>query len=256
MTHDASHECRAHGHDHTHPATLQEHRRLASRLHRFWGRVAAMQDDWLADIASGVTVLEVGCGYGAMVGRLRSRGMAAYGIDADPLSLQAGREMLGPLPLIRGDAYQLPFGDRMFDTIIFRDSLHHLDVDQALAEAERLSRGRVIVFEPNLMPLLRFARGLVGHAKHEELPLHAALEALRRRGWMVERVLYRDLIALPLSGGYIGPELMQPLRPAWTLLLAFDDFMTRAVHATRLSSWLCWRYAIVAQPARPRRTAK
>ena len=234
------------GRAHEHPMTLAEHRRLAQRLRRFWGRVAARQDDWLAQSISGSSVLEIGCGYGALVGRLRSRGLTACGVDADAASLRAGCDVLGPLPVVSGDAYRLPFFDHAFDTVVFRDSLHHLEPERALAEAERLSRCCVVVFEPNMMPLLRLARRLVGHAEHETLPLERTVVLLTRRGWRIERVRFRDVVALPLSGGYIGPELVPPIRIIGTLLLTMDEWLTRAVHALGLSPWLCWRYAVVA----------
>ncbi len=230
------------------PQSLAEHRQLAARLQRFWGRVVACQDAQLRTLVKGPRVLEIGCGYGALVSSLRAHGLTAIGVDMDQAGLQAGREVLGDIPVVVGDAYRLPFADQSFDTVVFRDSLHHLESDRALAEAARLTRGRVIVFESNMMPALRVARRLVGHESCEALPMDEARRMLHRSGWTIERVEYRDVIALPLSGGYIGPELVPNARAVEQLVLALDTLLSKLILRLQLGRWCCWRYVVVATP--------
>lgn len=238
-----------------HAETYAEHRVLAERLRRFWGRVAREQDTFLAGfLVPGERVLEVGCGYGALVQHLRTRGFTAVGVDPDLPSLRAGRAVLGPFSLAAGDAASLPFPSQSWDLLVFRDSWHHLDQARALAEAERLCRGSILIFEPNLMPLLKLARRLVGHADHEASPLEETLSTLRGRGWRVSRVAYRDVVALPLSGGYIGRELVPSTRGVQDFLLALDRWLLVAVGGLALARWLCWRYAVVAHPPADSRT--
>ena len=66
-------------------------------------------------ILPGVRVLDVGCGLGATVGRLRSRfGAEAYGVESSMAQIQRATNGL-PLISAQGDA--LPFGDASFNAV-------------------------------------------------------------------------------------------------------------------------------------------
>jgi ubiquinone/menaquinone biosynthesis C-methylase UbiE len=101
-------------------------------------------------------VLDVGCGEGALVRRLASRGARAVGLDPSAMALERARRdgASGPTArYVEGAAEALPFADSSFDLVIFFNSLHHVpaeSMDAALGEAARVLRsgGVVYVQEP------------------------------------------------------------------------------------------------------------
>ena len=85
------------------------------------------------------TILEIGCGTGAMLTELGHLG-AAYGLDVAPLAVRYCRER-GIDSVCLGDAQALPYGDERFDLVVAIDVLEHLDDDAgALREILRVCR--------------------------------------------------------------------------------------------------------------------
>ena len=114
----------------------------------------------LLDLKAGASVLDVGCGHGAVFGRLAARlgsGGRLVGIDSSrTLLAEARRRCEGErcaIELHESDAHRLPFADATFDAtradrlLIF---LH--DPAAALAEMVRVTRpgGRIVVTESDL----------------------------------------------------------------------------------------------------------
>jgi len=87
------------------------------------------------------TVLDVGCGIGVMVKRLREKGIDAVGIDFSP---DAGKEIPGYFKV--ADAKNIPYPDNSFDLIISAGFFEHLkeeDIDQVYSEMKRVG-GKII----------------------------------------------------------------------------------------------------------------
>ena len=89
-------------------------------------------------------ILEVGVGTGRIARPLVDLGVRLVGVDASRGML--GRAAEKHLPyLVRGNAYQLPFPDRVFDASLFVHVLHILDRPRdGLREAARVSRDGVL----------------------------------------------------------------------------------------------------------------
>jgi ubiquinone/menaquinone biosynthesis C-methylase UbiE len=86
------------------------------------------------------TVLEVGVGTGRVAAPLLARGLEVTGLDASRRMLGVARSK-GIPRLVRGSAYELPFRDGSFDTVLFVHVLHLLeDAGRALDEAVRVGR--------------------------------------------------------------------------------------------------------------------
>jgi SAM-dependent methyltransferase len=67
------------------------------------------------DMVPGWRVLDVGCGLGATVSRLRARfGVDAYGVDPSAAQIEGGRGRPG---MVRAQGDCLPFGDRSFSAV-------------------------------------------------------------------------------------------------------------------------------------------
>lgn len=92
---------------------------------------------WVLDLAGlGSTgderVLDVGCGNGAYLSELRSRGADAVGCDLSPGMLAAA----APHPqLVNADVTRLPFAAAAFDVVLAPHMLYHV-ADRALAATE------------------------------------------------------------------------------------------------------------------------
>lgn len=104
---------------------------------------------------AGRTVLEIGCGDGALVRFMARQGAVAIGLEVTEGQLHralAAESAAGACYLVaRGEA--LPIADRGLDILVLFNSLHHLplaDLDLALAEAARALRpdGILYVMEP------------------------------------------------------------------------------------------------------------
>lgn len=99
----------------------------------------------------GRSLLDIGCGSGALAASLAAGGAAVTGIDSNPAAIAraAGAVPDGRFSVASGQS--LPFADAAFDGAVLLNSLHHLpDPRAALREAARVVRpgGRLVVIEP------------------------------------------------------------------------------------------------------------
>lgn len=132
-------------------------------------------------LASGETVLDLGCGAGKMALYAGSRGARPAGLDVAPFFLpRAGREVA----LVLGDLRRLPFRKGAFPRAYSLDVLEHLDetgVREVLVEARRtvgasgrlsvythaMESSRLAAFQRAVNRLARRLgeRGLIDHAR-------------------------------------------------------------------------------------------
>lgn len=90
------------------------------------------------------TVLDVGCGDGALIRFLRDKGIAATGVESDPSLVEPGTGA----GVVRGRAESLPFDDASVDMVVSEFSLHHFeDFDAAVAECLRVARRHVLFLD-------------------------------------------------------------------------------------------------------------
>jgi ubiquinone/menaquinone biosynthesis C-methylase UbiE len=90
----------------------------------------------------GESLLDVGCGTGSFLARLRTSGHHGplTGLDSSPAAARACAAVPG-VRAVTGDAVRLPFPDGAFDVVTARHMLYHVsDVRAALAEARRVLR--------------------------------------------------------------------------------------------------------------------
>lgn len=97
---------------------------LAARRERFYGICAERR------------VLDVGCGAGATVARLRAGGVDAVGVDYSPAMIEGARRKYGLGQHVEcADATALPFESNSFDVVIANGVFHHLAVQGRLMDA-------------------------------------------------------------------------------------------------------------------------
>lgn len=93
-------------------------------------------------IHKGQTVLDVGCGSGQF-----GKAMQEF-FDVKVSGIDVVDYKNAPIPLALYDGKAIPHQDRSFDLVVLAFMLHHVRHQEALlAEAIRVSRGHVIVFE-------------------------------------------------------------------------------------------------------------
>jgi ubiquinone/menaquinone biosynthesis C-methylase UbiE len=142
-----------------------------------FGRERAFRDKILdlAQIASGETVLDVGCGTGtlAILAKSKSTSAALYGIDASPEMIARARSKARrarvEVSFETALAESLPFADEAFDLVVCTVMLHHLPRKtrmQCLAEVRRVlkpeGRALLVDFEQDR----RSGNGLFGLFRH------------------------------------------------------------------------------------------
>lgn len=120
------------------------------------------------------TILDVGCGNGAFLVRMRSLGWKVFGVDPDPEAVIAGRNQ--ELQVFCGTILDVPDTNR-YDVITLSHVIEHaVDPVDLLRECKRRLRpgtGRVIITTPNINSLghrwfSKYWRGL-------EVPRHLNL---------------------------------------------------------------------------------
>jgi SAM-dependent methyltransferase len=95
-------------------------------------------------------VLDIGCGIGTYVQRLRQFADSVYGVDVSLRRLRQGAESLPGLLAAAGE--HLPFADDVFDFILLNEVIEHVADDrQTLAEALRVLKrgGYAAIYAPN-----------------------------------------------------------------------------------------------------------
>lgn len=222
------------------------------RLKSLWGTIDAQHNELIRQRVRGKRVLDVGCGYGSLVAYLSSHGFEVDGWDHDPESIRVANRMFPSIKVEHRDLeHEANVSPARYDTIIFKDSMHHVmgegDVHRALEATRTLLKpnGRVVVLDPNPMWILRTARRIIGHID-PEAPRDAVTAVLAEHGFAVGDVDFFETIGLPVSGGYVGPRLAPNFSVvnklvAWTNKLA----STTAVRLG-IGPHVCWRYILHA----------
>jgi ubiquinone/menaquinone biosynthesis C-methylase UbiE len=100
----------------------------------------------------GKRILDLGCGVGAFVRRLREFSDHVVGTDIDRENVAEGAKEVPNLGVAVGE--HLPFADDTFNVVLLHEVLEHVTDDvETLREARRVLKddGQAIVFTPNRM---------------------------------------------------------------------------------------------------------
>lgn len=100
-------------------------------------------------------VLELGCGTGYFTRELAVTGAQITAIDISPELLEKARQecSFANARFEIQNAYAMTFSNETFDSVVGSSVLHHLEIDQALAEIYRVLRpgGTIRFTEPNML---------------------------------------------------------------------------------------------------------
>jgi ubiquinone/menaquinone biosynthesis C-methylase UbiE len=223
------------------------------RLDRFWGKVDRKHIELIGGWLRGPRVLDLGCGYGSFTEAVqRDLGFECVGVDAEEENLEIARRRFPTGEFIRADAEDLPLETGSFDSVVLKDTLHHLveesDWERVSRELLRVSapRARLIFFDPNVHALLRIARRGVRH-EDAECTFEQATALMRELGYKQIHTSFHTLFSQPLSGGFVGPELV-PNRPrVHGAILRTEEKLEQRLNRRGLGRGLAWRYLVVGE---------
>ena len=121
----------------------------------------------------GMNVLEIGCGYGALLSLINDRGAKAIGTEADEKSLEISKKFLKGrknVKVLKAKNETLDFKDSTFDIVILFDVIEHVkNPKKMLSECMRvLKKGGILYSE--FTPYY----SLTGHHLYDisKLPIH------------------------------------------------------------------------------------
>jgi 2-polyprenyl-3-methyl-5-hydroxy-6-metoxy-1,4-benzoquinol methylase len=177
--------------------------------------------------AAGLRWLDIGCGRGDVLRRVRDEWQPAALCGADPIDWLE-QDLRGDVnfhTLAAEDAEQLPVADR----VLLVEVIEHLEAPwSALRKAARLVApgGRIVVSTPNLATLRsRIELGLRGHLTSfrpdyrphvsPALP-HVTNRVLAEEGLAVEAPRFAGADVISLTGGRVWPERVRRRYPTLT----------------------------------------
>jgi ubiquinone/menaquinone biosynthesis C-methylase UbiE len=209
--------------------------------------------------AEPLTILDVGCGTGAMSVRLKRWGRVVSA-DFSPLALEFSRRR-GLTHLVGADAMRLPFASDRFDAVIAMDMLEHLPDDRrALCEFHRVLRpgGRVLATIPAYPHL--WSEHDLALMHHRRYVRHEVAERFSAAGFHLEKLSHTMTLLYPIvtlqrrlnakKPPHDPPEAAMPIFPApvnaaLTGLLTAENALARRLNFPFGVTILC----IAAKPS-------
>jgi SAM-dependent methyltransferase len=181
----------------------------------------ARRSAWIgAHVRRGARLLDVGSGYGTLLGALRQRGIRSVGLEPSPARLRVSRRLSGA-PVVAGDLYRIPAELIGFDAIALIHVLEHLTDPVAALRALRArvrAGGLLFVEVPNADDLLLHAspeyRQFYWQRAHAGYYSPATLRAvLRKAGWVGVDVAGVQRYGIENLASWLGrgvPQLSKP----------------------------------------------
>jgi len=210
---------------------------------------AAMMEIMRIPASQGGHVLDVGCGSGAFLKRMRNAGWQTTGVEPDPRAALRVRELLGAQ--VFSSIEELEAHGGRFDLITLSHVIEH--VPDPLDTLRRLAlllapNGRLVITTPNAKSL--GARLFGAHWRGLEPPRHFNVfspesmgEAMQRAGLTIEQLstharLARGIFYLSVLARR-GQRELESRRPRQSKILTFAGYLFQMIEAAalRIFSW-------------------
>jgi len=133
------------------------------------------QEEWFKLRCKNKKVLSLGCGEGSETFFIAKNGGIVTGVDLSDVGVEiakkrASEEKIDSIEFLIMDAEKTTFPDKSFDIITACGVLHHLDIEKAYKEMDRLLKpdGEIICIEPLAYnPLISWYRKHTPHLRTE-----------------------------------------------------------------------------------------
>ncbi|MEA1894356.1 MAG: class I SAM-dependent methyltransferase [Euryarchaeota archaeon] len=150
-----------------------------SIIEKYWKIYPSLLDKIAQDVGTGGAVLEVATGTGLVALEIASAAEQVHAIDISPQMIDEAKKKVevGGIDNVAfsvEDAYALPFGDGMFDTVVCNNALHNMKhPEDALSEIRRVLKpdGRFIAVIAGVGESLKFKIALTISTLVGQLPV-------------------------------------------------------------------------------------
>lgn len=222
-----------------------DHRKCRNQLNKFYGVVANAQNNHIHKLLKGKKILDVGSGYGTLTEFLLNLGYDVIGIEPNVEKRKCAKEWYG-IELLSEDIYKTNFNNNEFDCVILREVVFHLDFHEAVKEIDRICKNQIIIFQGNSILFRKIGQAIYKHKEYNEKKYHYYIEILKKAGYSIENLIFRDPLAFPLSGGFIGKQMIADSKFLYNSILWFDEILNSMFKIIKLQKFLCSRYIISA----------
>jgi SAM-dependent methyltransferase len=201
------------------------------------------------------SVLEIGCGSGALLPELGGLGDTIVALDFHIKLLKQARRRFPQALVIQGNAEQLPLVDARFDIILALDVIEHMDPILSLKEARRVAReGALLLLSVPASPALWSKFDV--RAGHRKRYTRKDLEAeLALAGWRPIGATHYQFILYPVVWTLrsllpVCAEQIRPSRLLNRMLAAANELEVSLLSRMPLpfgSSLICWATTVPRQ---------
>lgn len=132
--------------------TLEEYAEIYRKVNPLFSRETDLNAgciDAITHSIQGTTVLEVGCGRGYLIKKLKD----SYKVTVADIAVDERVRTIKGIKIYDAAMEKLPFKDRSFDTVICTHTVEHvLHFHQAISELRRVAKKRLILVIPKQKP--------------------------------------------------------------------------------------------------------
>jgi len=191
---------------------------------------------------TGETLVDVGCGYGSFLlyFKRKKKIKICVGLDLNKKSIHSAKRLFREkgidVPLIIGDAQNLPFEDNVFDIAFSTDMIEHLpSTPKGVQEIVRVSKDTIVICVPNKLnpaDMSRIAEVFGSHHPPEienYVTRFQLKKMLQNSGIKKETVVIVEKSFLPLGWLFVNKRMLLPM-----ILVRFSIFLEGFLERTPL----------------------
>lgn len=214
-----------------------DYKLILRNLNGFYGKINNNQNELIYKTIVGNRVLDIGAGIGNLTLYLKNKGVDVTGIDLDDESINQAKK-INNIEILKGSIYDLPFDDKSVDTIIVKETLFHLDFEQALKEIKRILKKQLIIFETRESIIIKLGHIIIGHKEYNQHTTNYYKKLLIANGFKIESVINNNIISLPLSGGLIAPQILPRIGILEDLILSVESLVENILNSVGIKKLL------------------